>query len=416
MKTQRTGKKRTVRWLSTLLLFGVIFTVGFPAGAWAIGTEAGSSIDNRAVINYSVGSVPQTLIESSPTGNNIPGATNGADTSFLVDNMIDLSVQTLDAAPVTLGVVPGSTERVLSFQVNNEGNYVQDFLLTTDEKAPGLYAMPFVAPDNNLTDIFNADTTTNPVRIFIDSDGSGSTATYTPSTWDGAGTEIAATFIDELPRDESITVYIVIDIPLATVNGDIAVYGLLAQVAQGGTSSAPGAAINSDDSASADLPGTVQLVFSDGSGPDDPDTGNPDGWHSSRSAYRVGSAALAVQKTSVVTADPTGSGNPKAIPGATVQYTIAITNSGTTTAQSLQIVDQIPDNTDFAVGSVTSSQAGVLTIDYSNTAPPGPPVWGYGPLGAVDPAVTYIRVTLPSDIGFTAPNNTDNVQFDVVIE
>src|SRR5205807_8918732 len=45
------------------------------------------------------------------------------------------------------------------------------------------------------------------------------------------------------------------------------------------------------------------------------------------------------------------------IPGADLVYTIAFTNSGTASASSLIVTDPIPSNTDFRVGSVTSSRS-----------------------------------------------------------
>ncbi len=388
MKTQRTQKKRTVRWLSTLVLFGVVLLIGFPSGAWAIGTEATTSIDNRAVINYTVGTVPQTLIESSPGGNSTPGATNGADTTFVVDNMVDLSVQTLDAAPVSTNVFPGSTESVIRFQVNNEGNYLQDFLLTAIEQSDGSYTLPFAAPDDTLTDNFNSNSF---VRIYVDADGPSATAGYTPSTWDGAGVESQVNYIDELERDESITVYIVIDIPIAQVNGDIAVYGLSAQVAQGGGAGSPGAAINSDDSGTADDAATVQIVFRDGIGIDDPDQVNPDGYHSSRSAFRVETAALEVTKNSTLISDPTGSGTPHHIPGAVVEYEITVDNTGASDANDLVISDQVQANTTFVFNSVSvSNNDGVVPVVEYSTDGGG----SWSTTQPADPAlVTNIRAT-----------------------
>ena len=46
--------------------------------ALAAGTDPGVSVDNRATVTYSVGGTPQTGIESSPTGNNLPGVLDNA--------------------------------------------------------------------------------------------------------------------------------------------------------------------------------------------------------------------------------------------------------------------------------------------------------------------------------------------------
>ena len=55
--------------------------------------------------------------------------------------------------------------------------------------------------------------------------------------------------------------------------------------------------------------------------------------HSSRSAYRVVSAALSVTKIATLICDPfNGMTNPKHIPGAIVRWTITITNTGAASA------------------------------------------------------------------------------------
>ena len=159
MKTQRTDHVRVARWLSTVLLFGVILTFMLPAGAWAIGTASGTSISNQATIAYEVGTVSQPAIQSD--GDAV--AAGAQATTFVVDNMVDLAVSTLDAAIVD--VAPGASQMVLRFQLDNEGNTTQDFLLSAVGQATG---GPYTTPFGNLMDAFDADTGTNPVRIFMD--------------------------------------------------------------------------------------------------------------------------------------------------------------------------------------------------------------------------------------------------------
>ena len=83
------------------------------------------------------------------------------------------------------------------------------------------------------------------------------------------------------------------------------------------------------ETAGADTAG-VDIVFGDAAGTDD---GARDAAHSSRSAYRVVSAALSVAKISTLICDPfNGTTNPKRIPGAIVRWTITITNTGAASA------------------------------------------------------------------------------------
>ncbi|WP_155799905.1 DUF11 domain-containing protein [Porphyrobacter sp. AAP82] len=51
---------------------------------------------------------------------------------------------------------------------------------------------------------------------------------------------------------------------------------------------------------------------------------------------------VVVSKSSVVLADGTGGANPKAIPGATVRYCIAVSNPGTLPATQVSVVDNLP--------------------------------------------------------------------------
>jgi hypothetical protein len=64
--------------------------------ALAVGTASGTTdVGNLATIDYSVGGVAQLEIESSPTGNNTPGAGNGTAMTFTVDNMVEWTSRSL---------------------------------------------------------------------------------------------------------------------------------------------------------------------------------------------------------------------------------------------------------------------------------------------------------------------------------
>jgi len=99
-------------------------------------------------------------------------------------------------------------------------------------------------------------------------------------------------------------------------------------------------------------------------------------------------------------------------------YTIAFTNSGGTTATSLVVTDPIPANTDFKVGSVTSSLGTTgltVAITYSNN---GGSTWTYTPVSGgggapagYDRLVTNIRWIFTGSFSQTPPNNTGSVSF-----
>jgi len=98
-----------------------------------------------------------------------------------------------------------------------------------------------------------------------------------------------------------------------------------------------------DDSGDADDPTLVQNVFTDAAGSGTSD-GAADGYHSATDIYEVSAADITVSKTSKILWDPiNGTVKPKAIPGAIVEYCIAVANaSGGADATGVAISDTIP--------------------------------------------------------------------------
>jgi len=106
------------------------------------------------------------------------------------------------------------------------------------------------------------------------------------------------------------------------------------------------------------------------------------------------------------------------IPGADLTYMIAFTNTGTAGASSLVVTDPIPGNTDFKIGSVTSSLGTTgltVSVAYSNdngsTWTYTPVSGGGGALSGYDRNVTNIKWTFTGNLSQTSPNNTGNVGF-----
>jgi uncharacterized repeat protein (TIGR01451 family) len=172
------------------------------------------------------------------------------------------------------------------------------------------------------------------LTVFVDSQISGTIGTYDP----GIDT---ATSIDTLAADASVVVFVVANVPVETVNGDFANVSLTAQAAVPGTN---GATI-ATETVGADDPNAVDTVFAD-------DLTTGDGIEVDSDQYAVASAALSVAKTSAVASDPiNGTTDPKAIPGATVEYTITLTNLGAVPAAGVTIGDPLPTNTTLVAGS-----------------------------------------------------------------
>jgi uncharacterized repeat protein (TIGR01451 family) len=275
--------------------------------AFATGTAAGSSINNTATVNYQVGGVAQTAINAS--------------NSFVVDRRIDLVVA--EVGNVTTSVAPGSTAQVTTFTVRNTSNAPLDFGLAVTQQTGG-------AATHGGTDNFDV---TAPAT-FVDTNGNG--------TYD-VGTDTAATFLDEIAADTQRTVFVVANIPIARVNGDIADVTLTAQAFEAGTAATQGALVT--QTAGANTAG-VDTVFADIAGVTDAAS---DGRHSDDDDYTVASAVLTVFKQSRVISDPVnGTTNPKLIPGALVEYCIVVNNASTTTAAtSVAISDPLPAQTTY---------------------------------------------------------------------
>lgn len=284
--------------LAALLAAGLM--LGAAQNAAAAGTAAGTTISNSATLAYDVSGVPQTDITSTAA-------------TFVVDEKVNLTV----AGGVTTPVVPGATAQVTTFTVTNNANSPLDFSLASNQVAAG--------------DQFDATACTVVVE-------SGGVAGYDPTD--------TASFVDELAADATATVYAVCNIPATVVNTNTALVGLTA-VAVGNfnaagyvaTPTTPGAAITA--TAGADTAGAVDIVFADIAGTEAGDAAR-DAKHSARDTYTVVTAALTVTKTATLLCDPfNGVTNPKNIPGAITQWSIAVQNTGAAAATLTTVTDTL---------------------------------------------------------------------------
>lgn len=299
--------------------------LGAVNSAYAAGTVANTSITNRATVSYAVGGVTQTSIESSPTGNSAAGAGAGADTTFVVDDRIDLTVAELSGNATTVN--PGQNNVVAVFTVTNTGNAPHAFQLSALNTN---IAPPYGGGADN-TDVNN-------LRVFVDAN---TNSTYEPAT-------DTAVNIATLAPDTTARVLIVADAPLTMTNGQFANVRLIARAAVNNT---PGTL--STQTVGADTPGSVDIVFGDDS---TDGTGARDATAQDEDQFAVQSASISVAKTLSVISDPfNGTTNPKAIPGAVVQYAVTITNSGAAAATGVQVADPLPTNTTFVSGAYTGS-------------------------------------------------------------
>jgi uncharacterized repeat protein (TIGR01451 family) len=287
------------------------------AGLWsqaalaATGTQAGVSVSNTATVSYSVSGVSQT-----------PVASNNA--TFVVDRKANVMVAEVGGAATTTNY--GQTNQVTTFTVTNTTNATQDlrlFALNTGIGAPTQLGH---------TDNFGV---TN-LRVFVDVNGNG--------TYDAATD--TATYIDELAPDGTKTVFVVADVPASGPVSGVSGIELTAVVAVGGGSNALGSDLTQS---LLDDPAQIDTVFADGAGFADLVR---DARFSAGDEYNIAGAAAEVTKTVVVISDPlNGVVTPKAIPGAVVEYCIAVKNIGAQPMTTVGIADNIPTNTTYLANS-----------------------------------------------------------------
>jgi uncharacterized repeat protein (TIGR01451 family) len=296
--------------LMTSSAFGAVILL-HAAPVSAAGTPSGTVITNNVFVDYQVGGVSQTQ--------------RSAADSFTVDRRINLTVAEVGA--VTTQVVPGQTGASTAFTVTNTSNAPLDFALAGTQIAGGIAA-------HGGTDTFDVTA----FSLFRDVNGNNS--------YD-AGTDTAISFIDELAADASVTILIVGNVAIGETNGEVAGVRLTATAREAGAATTQGAAIT--ETVGANTAG-VDTVFADAAGVAD---AARDGAHSDDDDFTVVTATLNVTKTSRVVSDPINLGvNPKMIPGAVIEYCIAIENTGGAPATSIDIDDNVPSELTFTASSI----------------------------------------------------------------
>jgi uncharacterized repeat protein (TIGR01451 family) len=288
----------------------------------AAGTVAGTNVQNTATVNFSVGGVAQTPVNSNTA-------------SFLVDRRVNLTVS--EDGAVTTSVSPGSVNQVTKFILSNTTNDTLDFSLGVTQDAGGTAA-------HGGTDNFDASN----VRVFVDNPSSGTVGSY-----DAADT---LTYVDELAPDTTRAIFVVVDIPLARVNGDIAGVTLTATAAAGGTAATQGSDLT--ETVGGNTAG-VDTLFDDGAGDTD---AVRDGKSSDDDDYTVSAATITLNKTSRIISDPVrGTTNPLAIPGALIEYCIEVANTGSATATGIAFSDTLPTDVTWAAVSQNFRVGGAVS-------------------------------------------------------
>jgi len=320
----------------TTQLLGAVSAVALIAmsstPAWAVGTTAGDTITNNVSVSFEVGGQTQTEVTDSDT--------------FTVDRVIDVDVTYTGATPVS--VSPGQTLAALAFDVTNLSNDIVDLDLST---------------------VLTAGTAANiqNTTIYLDANGDG----VLQQTEIDAG---AITFLDEVAADdglgtETVSVIVVADITTAAANGDTFDIVLVADAYEAGAAGL-GTEIFGLANTDANTAGE-DTVLADGTSTSEEAANSGD--DSALGQFQVAGALMSVVKSSRIVSDPVnGTTNPKAIPGAVIEYCIAVSNAaGAATATAVNVSDDLPADVTFTENGFGIFVDGAAVID-DNTTPADP--------------------------------------------
>jgi len=273
------------KWIAPCALVALCLLAA--ADAQALGTLAGTAVANTATVTYDIAAISYT---------------QSATAIFAVDERVDVIVTWQDATPVP--VAPGDVDRQLTFLVTNIGNGNEAFALAVDTILVG----DQFDPTNG--------------RVYIDANDStvyepGVDPLYQPGVNDPL-----------LAADAARLIFVLADIPAATLNGD------------------RGDAAMSATSLTGSVTGTI--VAGAGDGGSDAVIGA--GTSQTIGSYLVSDLFVSTVKSAVVS-DLGGGSTPA--PGATIVYTLLITANGTGTIDNLVITDALPAFTTYVAGSLT---------------------------------------------------------------
>lgn len=306
---------------------GALAITGIAAGpAFAAGTAAGTVITNNVTVEYQVAGIDQ--------------ADETASDAVTVDRKVDLDVARTDNTATS--VTPGATSQAVTFQIENLSNDTLDFELAAAQTATGSPA------GISGTDGFNV---TAPITYYLD-DGDG--------VFDGGDTAI--THLNALLPDTPVTVHTVAaSVPTGVTNAAIAAVTLTATAKEDDGAATLGANLTQ---AGANTAGE-DTIFADGTGATD---GNRDAAFSATDDFVVLTASLSATKTSQIVLGDFGTG--AAIPGATIEYCVAVTNAaGGAAASNITISDTLP-------GAVTFDGTFGVLVGGADCNTPGPDTGG----------------------------------------
>lgn len=315
------------------ILLAAVLSAG-AMGARAADAPAGATVTNVASATY-VDSGGNTLTQT-------------ATAVFNVQQLVNVTVTWQNSSDVSVSA--GSVQQTLLFRVTNTGNGSDSFKLTDALVTPG-----------------GTSFTPAGCQIYFDTAGTGVFAStdvlYAPGSNDPT-----------LAQDAGINMLIVCNVPSTAADTALGEMQLSAT-----SKTATGSF------------GTVAAGA--GVGGVDAIVGTTTGLADSTGIYQVHQIALAYTKSATVSA-PGGGSQP--VSGATIQYTLTVTPSGSATANSVVVSDPVPANTTFVANSILLNGSTVTSAvgDYNVTTPGAVTVKLGNLAGSASPQVVKFSVTI----------------------
>lgn len=291
---------------SSLLGLGLC-SVSLPA--FAIGTDAGAGIQNTATVNFNIGGIAQTPVDSNTV-------------VTIVDELLDVVV--VDDNGGSVGVSSPDTGVILQFTVTNNGNGSETYRLIADENI--------------------AEGGFDPVldQLYLETNGLpglqiGADTAYVPGTSDPV-----------LAEDQSQVIYVVSDIPPGSGQGDDGDVQLRAVASTIITQ----AGVDNPDDAGWPSPGTSYAGQGDGGGQAVVGSSNDISNLLMRSTgrYEVADAVVTITKSATSVTDPFGGST--VVPGSIITYELQVAVGGTGDAEDLIIRDVLPAEVEYVANSL----------------------------------------------------------------
>ena len=303
-----------------MAMAGLLLGLGQQAVAQSIdyttATPADTPVTNTATVDFTVGSVTQSTTSNTYV--------------FQVDRVVELTL--MEDSGIQQITTPGASGSVTKYTLTNNSNDVLDFVLVPSNVTNLTSLGGSLGTDSGDADSF---------QIFLDSTTSGTSGSYDPADDTSSGP------IDNLAPGDSVTIFVLANIPSGATAGQIIGVELTATAQDENGNNLTESATNTDN---------LETVF--GGSVTANASGNPT--ISDYGSYLVTDADISVNKYSTVIDDyvSTSPTEPKAIPGALVEYCMEITNGGTAAATNVVLTDSIPANTSYVASSLMGGSEG----------------------------------------------------------